>query len=155
MTQITENIKGYFRSNPGSDVLYFTNDHLENTGGDQFGFYSEANARNHARGLKDKEVTPITREEAMGESESEERGAEDNKNEEMLDVEVTDEVLELNPELAEEGVQVGETIQIPVDETQSTKEEILADVKEAVAKKTVKKAAAKKAPAKKAVAKKK
>lgn len=153
MTKITENIKGYFRSNPDVEVLYFTNDHLENKGGDQFGFYKEADARNHARNLKDKEVTPITREEAFADESFD--GAQDDNKEPMLDVEVTDEVLELNPELAEQGVALGETIQIPVDDTQSTKEEILADVKEAVAKKTVKKAAAKKAAPKKAVAKKK
>lgn len=140
-----------FEKHANVDELFITNDEQGNP---QFAFFKDNDAQNHARNLKDKTVTKVSRYEAEG---GEEEAAEETPLTDDLEVEVTEEILELNPELREQGVEVGEVIGIPKDATQSTKEEIHEDVRAAVATKTVsKKGAGKKASStKKATAPKK
>ena len=65
MTTITKNIRQYFETHKYVDELFFTNDHLEENGGDQLAFFKEDTANTHAKNLRDKTVTRITREEAF------------------------------------------------------------------------------------------
>ncbi|MCD6011643.1 MAG: hypothetical protein K0Q79_1505 [Flavipsychrobacter sp.] len=65
---ITKNIRQYFESHKDVNELFFTNDHLEDNGGDQLAFFREDTANTHARNLKDKTVTRITREEAFADT---------------------------------------------------------------------------------------
>jgi hypothetical protein len=134
-------------------ALFFKDHKTQNechaTSDDQY-FFKWQDAVNHSNSLQDKKVDTITRaeyDEWMA-AQGEEQEAEDAN---VLQVEVTQEILDENPELAEQGVKLGDMIGIPKDDTQTTPEEIKADVKTAVSKKTAKKATAKK----KAVAKKK
>lgn len=62
---ITKNIKQYFESHKEVNELFFTNDHLEDNGSDQLAFFREETANTHAKNLRDKTVTRITREEAF------------------------------------------------------------------------------------------
>ncbi len=67
MATITQNIRQYFETHKHVDELFFTNDHLEENGGDQLAFFKEDIANTHAKNLRDKAVTRITREEAFSE----------------------------------------------------------------------------------------
>ena len=140
MATITRNIQSYF-DNPahaGVSEFWFTNDHLQGNGSDQYGFFKEHEANNHAANLKDKGVTRITRAEV-------EAWAKDNEtigqldNVAKVDHVVTQEDLDNNPEMVAQGVTVGETIQIPVVASNNVAEEV-----KAAAKKPVKKVAANK-----------
>ncbi len=67
MTTITKNIRQYFETHRHVGELFFTNDHLEENGGDQLAFFKEDTANTHAKNLRDNAVTRITREEAFRE----------------------------------------------------------------------------------------
>ncbi len=78
MATITQNIRQYFETHKHVDELFFTNDHLEENGGDQLAFFKEDTANTHAKNLRDKAVTRITREEAFSEVNTETTAAVEN-----------------------------------------------------------------------------
>ncbi|MES2701863.1 MAG: hypothetical protein V4649_04445 [Bacteroidota bacterium] len=57
-----KNAKQYFETHDTLDQLYFTSDNLA--------FFDQQNAKNHAKQLRDKTVTALTRDEVYGELES-------------------------------------------------------------------------------------
>ncbi len=136
----------FFGYHPTVNELFFTSDDCA--------FFKENDANAHAGSLqkqgKDGSVTKLIRAEydAFVASEAQEAGT--GGSDETIDHEVTQEDLDNNPELVAAGVAVGDTIQIPKDATQTTPEEIKADVKAVVEKakatgtKVAKKAAKKK-----------
>ena len=65
MAAITSNIRQYFETHKEVKELFFTNDHLEDRGGDQLAFFTEDSANTHAKNLKESTVTRITRSEVM------------------------------------------------------------------------------------------
>jgi hypothetical protein len=129
MKHINERIAGYFKSHPKTNGFFITSDDA--------GFFQSSDAGNHAGNLQDKSVVQVTRAEveaweaAQGEEASFEHV-------------VTEEDLENNPELGEQGVAEGETIEVPVDGANATPAEEAEDLKKAVNAKTVKKKVAKK-----------
>lgn len=136
MTQNTALVQGYFKNHKAVNELFFVG---------SLPFFNLEDAQSHVKSLKkDIEIEKVTREEAFA-------GEAPESAEEMLDVEVTQEILDENPELVEQGIALGEMIQVPKDDTQSTQEEIKQDVKAAVTtgKARKPKATAKKSPAKK------
>ena len=80
--------------------------------------------------------------------ESGEQGAE-SEDDNDLELEVTQEILDLNPDMITQGFKIGDKFTIPKDATQTSAEEIKEDVKAAVVKQTLKKAPAKKSAKKK------
>jgi hypothetical protein len=139
MTKNTKEVQGYFTSNPKHDTLWFTKDGMP--------FKTEHDANNQADALVKKfgagygGVTAVTKDEAFAEGATASEGS--STKQAMIDYEVTQEDLDKNPDLVTQGVVVGDVIQIPADATQTTPEEIAADVAVA-AKKPVKKSAKKK-----------
>lgn len=153
----------YFANEPTKQEGFITNDPV--TGEFQFLFWNGDQAHYQAKCLReaghDATVTTVTREElsagksAASGGDGDSAASAEAAEVEMFDVTVTEEILEMNPDLREQGVQVGEVIQVPVDDTQNSPEEIAEDVKTAVATKTVKKKSVSKPATKKATSKKK
>lgn len=130
MSNINAKRAGYFEGHKDAKELFFvTIDGIDK------GYHTENAARNSIGNAKNVDVEKISRPEA------EEWLA---ANPQTVDHEVTQEDLDKNPSLGEQGIKVGDVIQIPVDDTQSTAEEIAEDVKKAATKKVVKKVAKKK-----------
>jgi hypothetical protein len=146
MKKINAKRASFFEGHANAKEFWFTSDDRA--------YISENGAMNWAYGLKkegkDDSIDHLTRAEVEAWAAEQSGGAgspiapENDPN--MFAVEVTQEILDMNPEMAAQGIKLGDTIYVPKDDTQTTQEEIKADVKEAVAKKTV----AKKADAKKA-----
>lgn len=65
---ITNNIRRYFERHAEVNELFFTNDHLTDNGGDQLAFFTGDSAEAHAKNLKDKTVTRISRADAFAAS---------------------------------------------------------------------------------------
>jgi hypothetical protein len=110
MAKINEQRIKYFGWNEKADVLYFNSDDMA--------FYEEGNALQHGRSLKaagkgTDAVDVITRAEATAWNPAQTE-ADEQKDPEMMDHEVTQEDLDNNPDLVAAGVTVGEIIQIPV-----------------------------------------
>lgn len=153
--QINKNIAGFFSSNPQVQELFFTND----APGEELGFYKENDANVHAGNLVSKKistdgsVTKITRAEVdvwtaseVGSEQVQAAGAggsEQAAGAGDIDHVVTQEDLDNNPDLAAQGIAVGDTIQIPAADANKAAAEIKSDVTEAVKKGKTKKGAKK------------
>ena len=117
-----ERIRGYFESHPETNKFFVTQDGAA--------FFTKENANAYAQVFKTEEerkVEEVNREDVMGKCKTDP---------ETFDHVITQEDLDNNPEFVEQGIKVGEVIQVPVADD------------------TAKKAPAKKAPAKKSTAKK-
>jgi hypothetical protein len=117
MKKNTENHQMYFKGNPKVDLLHFTS-------ADTCAFFREADARAHAASLAKKggkcDVYPVTRDEAFAETAPASAGSNtapvaDAPAAGSLEVVVTQDDLNNNPELKAADVKVGETIEIPLD----------------------------------------
>lgn len=143
------NKKAYFDNHPKTNELHFTTD--------GFAFFEKHHAHSHANHLQDKTVATHTRAEAEAWAKAQEGGKqpEQTKKEETpIKHKVTAEDLLNNPELAAQGVQEGDEIELGELVVPATKENLKAATKK-TAKKAAepKPAAAKKAAGKKAATK--